>query len=55
MDTSPLTVAEMIRKGAEAVGATVTYSNADTMGRFGVMHVTMPDGAVTTIKIELEF
>lgn len=53
METTPGTVAQMIRKGAEAIGATVTYSNADDRGRFGTMHIRMPDGVTTTIKIEL--
>lgn len=54
METTPGVVADMIRKGAEAIGAKVIYSNADDRGRFGRMHILMPDGVTTTIQIELE-
>lgn len=54
METTPRAVAEMIAEGAKARGATVTYSNADDRGRFGVMHVAMADGVIVTIKIEVE-
>jgi hypothetical protein len=55
METTPRAVADMIAEGAKAVGAKVTYSNATEASRFGIMHIQMPDGVVTTIKIELEF
>jgi hypothetical protein len=54
METTPRAVAEMIRLGAQAVGARVTYSNADDRGRFGRMYIEMPDGVATSIQIELE-
>jgi major membrane immunogen (membrane-anchored lipoprotein) len=54
METTPLAVAQMIMKGAEAVGAKVTYSNANERGRAGFMHITMPDGEVVTIQIEIQ-
>lgn len=53
METTPRTVAEMIKLGAQAVGAKVTYSNADDRGRAGRMYIQMPDGVVTSIQIEL--
>lgn len=53
METTPRVVAEMIKAGAEAQGATVTYSNADDRGRFGRMFILMPDGVTVTIQIEL--
>jgi hypothetical protein len=53
METTPRLVADMIAKGAQAVGARVTYNNADEHGRFGLMHVQMPDTEVVTIRIEL--
>ena len=53
METTPRAVAEMIKLGAQAVGAKVTYSNADDRGRAGLMYIEMPDGATTMIQIEL--
>lgn len=54
METTPGAVAKLIIAGAEAVGAKVTYSNADDRGRFGIVHVQMPDGEVAVLKIELQ-
>jgi hypothetical protein len=53
MGTTPKSVAQMIIAGAEAVGAKVTYTNATEQGRFGIVHVEMPDGEIVQIKIEL--
>lgn len=53
METTPRVIADMIKAGAEAAGATVTYDNCTDRGRFGIMHIQMPDGVVTTIKVEI--
>lgn len=53
-ETTPRTVALAIAKGVELAGGTVTYSNANDGGRFGIMHIKMADGEVAQIKIELE-
>jgi len=52
-NTTPRKVAEMIGVGAVLAGAEVTHSTADERGRYGVMFITMPDGAVAKVTIEL--
>jgi hypothetical protein len=53
METTPKALAEILVAAMKAAGATVTYVNASDVGRDGFFYATMPDGMVTTIRVEI--